>query len=390
MSSDLKAGFSGWGVVKIVLYWLAGIGVFGAGVVGYSLIESDTPVTETPSELGMIFQDRLPVDFFRAPDESTPEAVIKPVPKVEPLPVVPPVPQPVIQYVYIEKPVPVQAKADDWFERETERPVNISEAINQQRRQFSTAPVDLPTADGPLDSSSPNASTSAAVEAVKPYQDADWTEYGQNKTQASFPVDLSRVITADRNIPCILVESINSELAGKITCVVENNIYGAQGRFVLLPAGSKAIGEYFPLARTGDTRIVSTWHRVITPAGINITFPNKSAAMTDAMGRAGITGDVDNQYFDKYGIAVLVATLNTALTVSIPVETASQQAVVQSYSAELGRVSSAILQDNIDISPIVTIDAGSRVFITPTEDIWFKGTTGREREVISAQGGNRG
>ncbi len=56
----------------------------------------------------------------------------------------------------------------------------------------------------------------------------------EEQTTASFPTDLSRVVTANRFIPALLVNAINSELAGKVVATVEENVYGAHNRFVLL------------------------------------------------------------------------------------------------------------------------------------------------------------
>lgn len=201
--------------------------------------------------------------------------------------------------------------------------------------------------------------------------DEDWSDYGVGKDTASYPVNLERVVTVDRFIPAILVNEVDSELQGKVVAVIENNVYGAHGRFVLIPAGSRAVGMYEPLKKAGDTRLMVKWNRIITPDGINVSF-ERPAIMADAMGRSGITGDVDNKYWEKYGIALLISTLNAAASVSIPVDNNNQRIVIENYGRELGQLSNTILQENINIAPTVTIPAGSRILINPITDIWFQ------------------
>lgn len=189
------------------------------------------------------------------------------------------------------------------------------------------------------------------------------------KIVTSFPVNLERVVTVDRFIPAILVNEINSELGGKVVAVIEGNVYGAHGRNVLIPAGSRAVGQYKPLDKVGQERLAILWTRIITPNGINIHVAN--AEMVDAMGRAGVTGDVDHRYWDRFGMALLTS-VGTALTAySIPVKNENQQVVVEGAGREGASLARKILEEQIDIKPRVIIPAASRIMLTAMKDIWF-------------------
>ena len=72
-----------------------------------------------------------------------------------------------------------------------------------------------------------------------------------NRPKASYPVDMSRVVTVDKYMPAILQNEINSELGGKVVAQVEENVFGGHGRNILIPAGGKAIGRYKPLTKVG-------------------------------------------------------------------------------------------------------------------------------------------
>lgn len=203
-------------------------------------------------------------------------------------------------------------------------------------------------------------------------------KWNEPQIKPSLPVKLDRVFTVDRFIPAILINEIDSELGGKVTAVVEKNVYSAHGRNILIPAGTKAIGMYKPLTKVGEERLRIIWPRFITPDGINIHTGD--AEMTDAMGRIGITGDVDRRYFERYGMALMVSILTAATTYSIPVENANQQLVVESFGKEVGGLSKAILEEHLAIKPKVKIPAGSRINLTASKDIWFKKVG--EREVV--------
>lgn len=200
--------------------------------------------------------------------------------------------------------------------------------------------------------------------------DMDFKAQGFEKPEATFPVDLERTITADRFIPAILIPEINSELEGKVVAQVEAHVYGAHGRKILIPAGSKAIGRYLPFKKAGQERLRIVWERIITPEGVNIKTTD--AQMADAMGRSGITGDVDNRNFDKYGMALLVSMISAIGQLHVPADSINQKAAIDAFGRELSRVTADILQQSLDIKPRVTIPAGSRILISPIDDLWFK------------------
>jgi len=72
----------------------------------------------------------------------------------------------------------------------------------------------------------------------------DYTDAGLPGVVSSFPVERSRVLTADRYIPAVLENTLNSELPGRAIAVVERPVFGEDDRLVLIPAGSRVIGSY--------------------------------------------------------------------------------------------------------------------------------------------------
>lgn len=195
-------------------------------------------------------------------------------------------------------------------------------------------------------------------------------KWAEDQEVASFPVNLERVVTVDRFIRATLINGINSELAGKVVAQIDENVYGAHGNKVLIPAGSKAVGRYKASLKPGDERIEMFWSRLITPDGINIHLGD--AEMADAMGRSGITGEVDNRFFDRYGLSLLVSTIGILGSVAIPVNNQGQAVVVQQYGSATTNLASQILEKNINLKPKINIAPGAPILLSPTKDIWFK------------------
>ena len=278
----------------------------------------------------------------------------QPKPKPEPKPKSTPIlqkPKPVLKRV---EPTPPPPTADQLFNPVQPLPQdNRHVAINEARRGATSIRVSADIYGQPA-----RTETTMSQEV--------WDE---EQTVASYPVNMERVIPLYMNIPALLLNEINSEKAGKVVAQVEQHIYGGQGRKILIPAGSMAVGYYAPLEKVGEERLVITWIRIITPSGINIKTVN--AEMADAMGRAGITGDIDNKYWERYGLALLVTTIQMAAAYTFPVKNDGQKILVENYGSSVGSMGQKVLDENIKIKPTLTIKAGSRILISPLKDIWF-------------------
>lgn len=166
---------------------------------------------------------------------------------------------------------------------------------------------------------------------------------------STFPVDHSRTLTADMTIGALLISSIRSDLGGQVTALIERHVFATHGEKILIPAGSKAIGTYAAISEAGTERLAVTWNRIITPRGVDIVIPNSQG--TDAMGRNGLTGEVDDRGGDRYNRALI--------TSLIPIPAAEQ-------------IVGAQIADGKDIKPRLTIAHGTRITINPTQDIFFK------------------
>lgn len=201
-------------------------------------------------------------------------------------------------------------------------------------------------------------------------EDEDWKRYGVPQEEASYPRDMSRLITQDRRIRCVLIEEINSQLAGDVSCQVEQSVYGAHGRLILIPAGSRAIGHYSPLERIGDDRVPIWWSRIITPEGINITL--EDAAGVDQMGRSGIGGDLDRRYSERYGISLLFSLVTTMAQLSVPMETTGERIIINNAARDTSDLARIILEDQVNIQPRLRVPAGTRLQIQPSRDIYFQ------------------
>ena len=185
---------------------------------------------------------------------------------------------------------------------------------------------------------------------------------------------LYRSIRAGRLIPALLTSAISSDLSGIVTAQIEQDIYASMGEAVLIPRGSKAIGFYNNEVKMGQKRLEIKWREIITPQGVNILLTD--AIVADNMGMSGAVGSVNNKMHERYAVPYGISTLTNVLLLSIAgkIDNANNTYANEVYSQAKSDINT-IVQDMISrsqqIQPTIEIKSGSRIFIVPTNHMWF-------------------
>lgn len=188
---------------------------------------------------------------------------------------------------------------------------------------------------------------------------------------------LYRMIRAGRLIPAVLMTPIVSNIEGIITAQVEQDIYAAQGRAVLIPRGTKVMGFYKNDNKIGQSRLSIVWREMITPQGVNILLTNAMSA--DSRGINGVEGYLDNKFKERYGLGLFLNTLSNGLMISISNLTQKSGTMTSPYTAQLfstaqgdiNNIFKQLISEQAKIKPTIEIRAGSRIYITPTTHMWF-------------------
>jgi type IV secretion system protein VirB10 len=168
-----------------------------------------------------------------------------------------------------------------------------------------------------------------------------------------------------------LAVAINSDLPGQVSATVSQDIYGEQGRIVLIPRGSRMVGEYRSGLVNNQSRLFVVWTRVIEPNGLDIRLGSEG---TDALGRAGLTGKVDYHFFERFGTSLLISMIGagaSTLGVSTSNEYNSASAYRQSITQALADQSRNMLGQSINIPPTINIAQGEKIIVFVNRDLDF-------------------
>jgi type IV secretion system protein VirB10 len=168
-----------------------------------------------------------------------------------------------------------------------------------------------------------------------------------------------------------LETAINTDLPGQIRAVVSSPLYAEQGRDPLIPPGSRLNGVYNSAVRKGQVRVFAIWNRLIRPDGVEITIDSN---VTDALGRAGLTGETDNHFAQIFGMSVLLSIIGAgAGTVGVSPDSGYNSA--DAYRVEVqrsfGRTSDRVLEPYASIPPTNTVAQGERIKVFLNRDLNF-------------------
>lgn len=189
-------------------------------------------------------------------------------------------------------------------------------------------------------------------------------------------------------IPATLITGINSDLPGRITGQVRQNVYdSATGHRLLIPQGTKLFGRYDSEVSQGQERLLVVWTDIIFPNGATLQIGGMAGV--DAQGYGGFNDKVDTHFWRIWGNAILVAAIGTGVDMALPQSSrnafgVSQQddpadAARRNFAETFGRVADRTIDRNMDIQPTLEIRPGYNFNILVDQDIVFLGAYGAGR-----------
>jgi type IV secretion system protein VirB10 len=169
-------------------------------------------------------------------------------------------------------------------------------------------------------------------------------------------------------IDCTLETAIDSTLPGMTTCVTAADAFGADGKVVLLERGTKLVGETRGQVQQGQARVFVVWTEARTPTGVIVPLDSPG---TDELGRAGLTGQVERHFWERFGAAMLISVVNGAVQAGVQAANHSGGAVIYAPSTSQD-VMTEVLRGTINIAPTVVKHNGDRIQVLVARDLDFR------------------
>ncbi|HEX8525402.1 TrbI/VirB10 family protein, partial [Allosphingosinicella sp.] len=168
-------------------------------------------------------------------------------------------------------------------------------------------------------------------------------------------------------IPAVMETAFNSTRPGLARAIVSRDVRGFDGRKVLIPRGSRLIGEYRSDTASGQNRALVNWVRLIRPDGATISIGSPA---TDPLGRGGIRANVNNHFLQRFASGLLKSTIDVGLSVAAAAANAPLILLPGSLGGSGGSQSERI-------TPTLTVRPGTSISVFVARDLDFSGVERR-------------
>jgi len=176
------------------------------------------------------------------------------------------------------------------------------------------------------------------------------------------------VLQAGAVISAALITGIRSDLPGQITAQVTENIYDSPtGRILLVPQGTRIIGQYDNNVQFGQRRVLLVWNRLILPNGRSIVLERQPGA--DAQGYAGLEDGVDYHWWDLAKAAGLSTLLSVGAELAVDDDDRLLRAIRNGGQDTINDAGQQIIRRQLNVAPTLTIRPGFPVRIVVTRDL---------------------
>jgi len=170
-------------------------------------------------------------------------------------------------------------------------------------------------------------------------------------------------------IETVLINRLDGSFAGPVNCLVTTDVYSHDRQHVLIPAGSKVLGEAAKVNTFGQQRLAMAFHRLLMPDGYSVSLDQFKGL--DQIGATALRDKVNNHYLQIFGASLAVGILGgiaQAGTGDILTQSALERAQA-GFGQSLALAGMQILDRFLNILPTITIREGQRVKVYLSGDL---------------------
>jgi type IV secretion system protein VirB10 len=335
-----------------------GVGVVAAGLLLFAVLDSRRRETASPA-VRVRAADRVqmaspPPPLYVPPAVPEPTLVpVVPVPAAAtPVPSPPPPPAPP-QIVYVPQPQPYPTAQP--YEPPPPPPPPPRVATGPVLVVDVGSAAGAPGAGGPAESAIATPGTAGVA--------------GGRARSGAF-ANRGTTVAQGTLIPAVLETALDSTRPGLARAIVSRDVRGFDGSRILIPRGSRLIGEYRSEVARTQKRALVNWIRLVRPDGVTIAIGSPAS---DPLGRAGIKAKVNSHFFERFAGAILQSALDIGVNLASS-RVGNGTTVILPTGGLQG--TTQIIQPS-QVTPTLKVKAGTSISIFAARDLDFSSAENR-------------
>jgi type IV secretory pathway VirB10-like protein len=167
----------------------------------------------------------------------------------------------------------------------------------------------------------------------------------------------------------VLINQLDGSFAGPVECLLSTDVYSNDRQHLLIPAGSKLLGETKKVDTFGQTRLAVVFHRLLMPDGYSVSLDGFKGL--NQTGDTGLRDQVNNHYLRIFGVSLALGALGAVgqAGTGAALNATGGDLMRQGFAASTAQSASQILDKFLNIMPTVTIREGHRVKVYLAGDL---------------------
>jgi type IV secretion system protein TrbI len=167
----------------------------------------------------------------------------------------------------------------------------------------------------------------------------------------------------------VLINRLDGGFAGPLECLLSTDVYSNDRQHLLIPAGSKLLGETKKVDTFGQTRLAVVFHRLRMPDGYSVSLDQFKGL--NQIGDTGLRDQVNNHYLRIFGVSLAIGAIGAVAEggTAGSLNASSSDLMRQGFAQGTAQSSAQILDKFLNIMPTVTIREGHRVKVYLSGDL---------------------
>ncbi len=190
--------------------------------------------------------------------------------------------------------------------------------------------------------------------------------------QAAQEADGTEILREGEFLEAVLTNRLSGDFSGPVNAMVSADVYDRSGQRLLMPRGTRALGEALQVEAWEQSRLAVTFHRLILPDGRAVRL-DQSAALNQ-IGETGLLDLVDRRYPSAFLAAGAIGVLAGLSSAVSPAQALASRFGTARQSVGMGLSQSAerMLDRYLNRLPKLTIREGHRIRIYLTADLMVR------------------
>lgn len=170
-------------------------------------------------------------------------------------------------------------------------------------------------------------------------------------------------------IETVLTNRLDASLSGPVNCLVTTNVYSHDHQRLLVPQGTRLLGEVRKLESMGEQRVAVSFHRMIMPDGYSVSLDKFQGL--NQVGETGLRDQVNHHYLQIFGVSIAIGALAglSQANTRYGADPSALDAYRQGISSSLSQSSLHILDKFLNVLPTFTIREGHRIKVYLSGDL---------------------